>query len=253
MRVMISQPTEGLAEEQIRDARRKVIVQLDAQGHEVWGEMSSLVAIPPGANEQLWRLGRRLQDMAEADAVYFMDGWEKDSACRMTHEAAENFGIMEMNSYMPQSLFSDMQLKKLTQSYTELDAFIMYENEIYLQGKFVYNYENLGLSVRAIEVFKNPLAEMSQKWLYQQHSKQQEIWPHQDCLENVDKRRFVNQASRLFIKLRNAVLEGKIKTQFPNQLGNIKYQLDDKGRYDIVNYQFYPIASLYAIACEAIF
>lgn len=98
MRVMIAQPTEGLTEEQIRNARGKVFAQLDAQGHEVWGEYSNLIAAPAGVDADLWRLGRALQDMAEADAVYFMDGWAQDRVCRLEYEACALFGIKPQNA-----------------------------------------------------------------------------------------------------------------------------------------------------------
>lgn len=93
MRVMISQPIEGTVEEQAR-AKAKVIAELEAEGHEVWGEPSQQVPAPKGVNEALWQLGRRLQDMAGADAVYFMDGWEKDRVCRCLYKTATQFGIL---------------------------------------------------------------------------------------------------------------------------------------------------------------
>lgn len=96
MRVMISQPTEGTGEEQAR-ARAKVIAELEVQGHEIWGE-SGRVSAPSGVNQELWHLGRVLQDMAAADAVYFMDGWAQDKACRLEYEACALFGIRPQNA-----------------------------------------------------------------------------------------------------------------------------------------------------------
>lgn len=97
MRVMISQPAEGTGEEQVR-ARAKVIAELEGEGHEVWGEPYQQVPTPNGVNEELWHLGRVLQDMAAADAVYFMDGWEEDRRCRLEYEACKLYGKISMNN-----------------------------------------------------------------------------------------------------------------------------------------------------------
>lgn len=97
MRVMISQPIEGTVEEQAR-AKAKVIAELEAEGHEVWGKLPQRLSTPNGVNEELWQLGRRLQDMAAADAVYFMDGWEKDRRCRLEYETCKLYGKISMNN-----------------------------------------------------------------------------------------------------------------------------------------------------------
>ena len=98
MRVMISQPTQGMSEEEMAKARMEVVSMLDEQGHEVWGEEISRDNILSGVNQDLWQLGRRLQAMAEADAVYFMDDWEKDRECRLEYEACRLYGKIPMNN-----------------------------------------------------------------------------------------------------------------------------------------------------------
>lgn len=93
MRVMISQPITGTSAEEMAKARMEVVSMLDEQGHEVWGEETRREYIPTGVNQDLWQLGRRFQAMAGADAVYFMDGWEKDRGCRLEYEVCEKYGI----------------------------------------------------------------------------------------------------------------------------------------------------------------
>ncbi len=93
MRVMISQPVTGTSAEEMAKARAGVVSMLNEQGHEVWGEETRREYIPIGVNQDLWQLGRRLQAMAGADAVYFMDGWEKDRGCRLEYEACRAYGI----------------------------------------------------------------------------------------------------------------------------------------------------------------
>ena len=86
MRVMISQPVTDISAEEMAKARAEVITMLDEQRHEIWGEEISRENVQEGVNQDLWDLGRRLQVMAGADAVYFMDGWEKDRRCRLENE-----------------------------------------------------------------------------------------------------------------------------------------------------------------------
>lgn len=98
MRVMISQPLGGFDEEERLQEREAVSAMLRAWGHEIWGELSERTAIPKGVSQELWRLGRRLQDMAGADAVYFMDGWEQDRRCRLEYEACRLYYKIPMNN-----------------------------------------------------------------------------------------------------------------------------------------------------------
>lgn len=92
MRVMISQPLDATPDAERNMAKAEVVALLDEQGHEIWGEEISREDIPAGVNQELWQLGRRLQAMAGADAVYFMDGWAQDKACRLEYEACALMG-----------------------------------------------------------------------------------------------------------------------------------------------------------------
>lgn len=104
MRVMISQPATGMNNDQMARARAEVVAMLEEQGHEVWGEETIREPIPAYVREELWQLGRRFQAMAGADAVYFMDGWEKDRRCRLEYEACGNYGITVMGDKRNQKL-----------------------------------------------------------------------------------------------------------------------------------------------------
>ena len=99
MRVMISQPVTDTSTEEMAKARAEVISMLDGQGHEVWGEEIRRKNIPAGLSQELWQLGQRLQAMVGADAVYFMDGWEKDRGCRLEYEACRLYGKIPMNNF----------------------------------------------------------------------------------------------------------------------------------------------------------
>lgn len=41
----------------------------------------------------LWYLGKSIQLLAQADMVYFCDGWDKARGCRMEHEIAKQYGL----------------------------------------------------------------------------------------------------------------------------------------------------------------
>lgn len=98
MRVMISQPTRDMSAYEMAKARAQVAAMLEAQGHEVWGEEVGKEILLAAENQDLWLLGRRLQIMAGVDAVYFMDGWEKDRGCRLEYEACRLYGKIPMNN-----------------------------------------------------------------------------------------------------------------------------------------------------------
>jgi len=92
MKVFISQPMRGKTREQIVSERAAVVAELKEQGHE---EFDSFVteSTPPDGNVSLWYLGKSFQKLAEADAVYFMDGWQDARGCVMEHEAASRYGV----------------------------------------------------------------------------------------------------------------------------------------------------------------
>lgn len=90
---MISQPLDATPEAERNMAKSEVVALLEEQGHEIWGEEIGRKNIPESVGRELWQLGRRLQVMAGIDAVYFMDGWEKDRGCRLEYEVCEKYGI----------------------------------------------------------------------------------------------------------------------------------------------------------------
>lgn len=97
MRVMISQPICGLTEEQASEERAEAAAMLEKQGHEVADTGFDQTEAPEGVNAPLWLLGKALQAMAQVDAVYFMDGWEKARGCRLEYQAAVAYGLLALN------------------------------------------------------------------------------------------------------------------------------------------------------------
>lgn len=94
MQIIISQPMKGLTEEQIRINRSAVVAELEAQGHTI---IDSIFPDFPSAstkNVPLYFLGRSFMLIAEqADAVYFMNGWQEARGCKMEYEACKEYGV----------------------------------------------------------------------------------------------------------------------------------------------------------------
>lgn len=99
-KAMISQPMNGLTDEEIEKTREKAIRHIDRLGYKVvntlfkdgWYNNSSMkdrgvVNIP------VYYLARSLESMSYCDAVYFCDGWEDARGCRIEHETAEAYGL----------------------------------------------------------------------------------------------------------------------------------------------------------------
>lgn len=97
---MISQPMNGLTDEEIEKNRNKAIRHLERLGYKVvntlftddWYSESSMkdrgvVNIP------LCYLAKSLENMSLCSVAYFCDGWEDYRGCRIEHEVAEAYGL----------------------------------------------------------------------------------------------------------------------------------------------------------------
>lgn len=100
LKAMISQPMNGLSEEEIQKVRLKAIEDLEEKGYEVvstyfddeWANKDNMVnrgvrQIPVAF------LAKSLEHMALCDAVYFCDGWEKARGCRIENQVAKAYGL----------------------------------------------------------------------------------------------------------------------------------------------------------------
>lgn len=99
-KAMISQPMNGLTDEEIEKTREKAIRHLERLGYKVvntlftdewYGESAmkdrGVVNIP------LCYLAKSLENMSLCDVAYFCDGWEEARGCRIEHETAEAYGV----------------------------------------------------------------------------------------------------------------------------------------------------------------
>lgn len=99
-KAMISQPMNGLTDEEIEKNRNKAIEHLERLGYKVvstlftdeWYSESHMKARGI-ENIPLCFLAKSLEKMSHCDVVYFCDGWEDARGCRIEHDVAEEYGL----------------------------------------------------------------------------------------------------------------------------------------------------------------
>lgn len=95
-KVFISQPMKWRSDSEILAARQRALDKVrDRLGEEVEMLESFFQAMPTDA-KPLWFLGKSLQVMAQADLVFFAEGWQNMRGCRIEHQCAVDYGIETM-------------------------------------------------------------------------------------------------------------------------------------------------------------
>lgn len=93
MKVFLSHPMHGLTEEQIMSIRDSAYYYLRS----VYGNIELIDNYfhedAPKNARCLWYLGRSIQQMEEADAIYFCEGWEDARGCLIERQVAEKYGL----------------------------------------------------------------------------------------------------------------------------------------------------------------
>ena len=93
-RVFISQPMNGMTDEEISEARANAIKEIKTiLDEDVYIIDSVIEERPETNNDGLWYLGKSLQMMATADNVYFADGWKNKRGCVIEHQCAQLYGL----------------------------------------------------------------------------------------------------------------------------------------------------------------
>jgi hypothetical protein len=102
MKVFISQPMNGLSDEEIlrvrdeaveeiktlysffdKNNQLEIVSTIDADKHEI---------LPKNA-PRIWWLGRAIQHLADVDVVFFCRGWENARGCRVEKCVATEYNI----------------------------------------------------------------------------------------------------------------------------------------------------------------
>lgn len=90
MKIMISQPMRGKTNEEIKKEREQLVKEIENNGDIVLDTVFDTV--PKNVDEAIWFLSKSIEYLAQADAVYFMKGWEKARGCKIEHEVAVEYG-----------------------------------------------------------------------------------------------------------------------------------------------------------------
>lgn len=91
MQALISQPTHGKTSEEIGRAYVRAGYALGDKGYETADPLSPQNQV--GGHPGLAKLARAIQCMANCQAVYFCEGWERDAQCQIEHVIALRFGL----------------------------------------------------------------------------------------------------------------------------------------------------------------
>ena len=99
-KAMLSQPMNGLSEEEIVATRDRAIKFLESKGYEVintlftdeWYSKDSMadrgvVQIP------ICFLAKSLENMSLCHTVYFCKGWDQARGCKIEHEVAKQYDV----------------------------------------------------------------------------------------------------------------------------------------------------------------
>lgn len=86
MKVMISQPMNGLTDEEIKAVREEVIKVINPE----WEVLNTLFDIE--VDNPIYYLSKSIEKLAEADVVVFVPGWEKARGCKIEYEIAKAYG-----------------------------------------------------------------------------------------------------------------------------------------------------------------
>lgn len=171
-KVMISQPMNGLTDEEIEKTREKAIRHLDRLGYKVVTTLfkdgwynNSAMKDRGVMNIPVYYLARSLESMSFCDAVYFCDGWEDARGCRIEHDVAEEYGldiIYAEDEEEAEATLTDKQKKFMEgMNHTEmvldsyfdmiLDAWSECSDEYQRSAKIIKNGVNKWLNAAKIE------------------------------------------------------------------------------------------------------
>lgn len=92
MKVMISQPMKNRIEEDIRKERKHIIEKFNNMHIEVIDTIFTDEA-PENNNAGIYYLGKSIQEMSKADALFMCNGWREARGCKIEYEVAREYGV----------------------------------------------------------------------------------------------------------------------------------------------------------------
>ena len=90
---MISQPMNGLPEDDILEKRNKISYYLCLNGYDVVDTYFNKILDSYECDPSLYLLGKSLILMSFCDLVFFCKDWEKARGCIIEHEAAISYDL----------------------------------------------------------------------------------------------------------------------------------------------------------------
>lgn len=91
-KVFISQPMNGLTDDEIRRERERAIRAAARKLGDIEVLDSVFEDVPEDATP-LWYLGQSILLLAQADVAYFVSGWYTARGCAIEHTCAAAYGI----------------------------------------------------------------------------------------------------------------------------------------------------------------
>lgn len=95
-RLFISQPMNGLTDEQILKTREEIKASAESIIGEPVDLIDSFILETPKLADKsvpIWYLGKSIMLLAEADVAYFGGDWENARGCKIEYEIADKYGI----------------------------------------------------------------------------------------------------------------------------------------------------------------
>ena len=92
-KLFISQPMKGKTNEEIEEERVKAIEEAKIVLNDEVEVIDSFFKNAPADARPLWFLGKSLELLSVADAVYFAKDWNNYRGCKIEHIAAQEYGI----------------------------------------------------------------------------------------------------------------------------------------------------------------
>lgn len=88
---MISQPMNGLSDEEILRVREEVRNKMEQMGFRFVD--SFFTELEDTKNVPIYYLSKSIEKMSQCDVVIFVDGWDKARGCQIEHEVAEKYDL----------------------------------------------------------------------------------------------------------------------------------------------------------------
>lgn len=97
LKVFLSHPMSGLTDDEVNKIRNQAISELKERYREIEIiDNYNHENVPPNAG-RLWHLGASIQQMEQADGVYFCGDWNLARGCMIEREICTRYGILILN------------------------------------------------------------------------------------------------------------------------------------------------------------